>query len=102
MYEVSGFPELPIQNVSVRAASGASRSSVVVTVTPSGTRAIAASAASTWGVMVYVVPCHKVLSGYWNAIATATATIIAAPCRDAATFTRAQFEAEAEAPDAAV
>jgi hypothetical protein len=49
MYRVAGFPLLPIQNVSVRAASGASMSRVVVTVEPSGTCAIAASAAAMCG-----------------------------------------------------
>ena len=51
MYSVAGLPLLPIQKVSVRAASGASRSSVVVTVAPSGTLAIAALASATCGLI---------------------------------------------------
>src|ERR1700761_5740434 len=38
-YCVSGLPAFATQNASVRAASGASRSSMVVTVAPSGTTA---------------------------------------------------------------
>ncbi len=48
-YFVAGLLLLPSQNVSVRAASGASRSRSVATVAPSGTRAIAARAAATCG-----------------------------------------------------
>src|ERR1700761_3622965 len=80
MYWVAGLPAVPIQNVSVLAASGASRSSVVCTVAPSGTTAIAASAAATCASSSYVEPCHRVLSGNWKASATVTAAIIAAPC----------------------
>src|ERR1700722_19679673 len=83
MYWVAGLPGFPIQNVSVRAAKGASRSVVVVTVAPSGTTAIAASAAATCASMVYVDPCHRALIGHWNASATAIAAIIAPPCRAA-------------------
>ena len=86
MYWVTGLPLFPIQNVSVRAASGASRSSVVCTVAPSGTTAIAASAAATCASSWYVEPCQRLLSGNWKASATATAAIIAPPCRTAATW----------------
>src|SRR6202008_560357 len=78
-YCVAGLPGLPIQNVSVRAASGASRLSVVWTVAPSGPRAIAASAADTCGLIWYVEPCHRLASGNWNANTHAAATIIAGP-----------------------
>src|SRR5215468_1100156 len=83
MYWVAGFPLLPVQNVSVRVASGASRPSVACTVAPSGTWAIAALIAATCVPVRYVWACQMLLIGNWNASATAMAAIIAAPCRAA-------------------
>src|ERR1700755_2933511 len=84
MYWVAGLPGLPIQNVSVRAASGASRPSVVCTVASSGTLAIAALSAATCGLIWYVEACQMPLIGNWEASATVIADIIAAACRAAA------------------
>src|ERR1700751_5429986 len=84
MYWVAGLFGFPIQNVSVRADSGASRPSVVWTVAPSGTRAIAALSAATSGLIWYVEACQMPLIGNWKASATAIAAIIAAPYRAAA------------------
>src|ERR1700751_4786454 len=84
MYWVAGLFGFPIQNVSVRADSGASRPSVVCTVAPSGTWAIAALSAATCGLIWYVEACQMPLTGNWKASATVIAAIIAAPCRAAA------------------
>src|ERR1700745_501144 len=81
MYCVSGLWSFPPQYVSVRAASGASRFSVVVTVTPSGTWAIAASSATVCLLIWYVWPFHRPDKGDGKASAPATAAIIAAPRR---------------------
>src|SRR5487761_1404853 len=89
MYWVAGLFGLPIQNVSVRADSGASRPSVVCTVAPSGTWAIAALSAATAGLIWYVEACQMLLTGNWNASATVMAAIIAAPCRAAAVLASA-------------
>ena len=51
---------------------------MVCTVAPSGTTAIAALSAATCGLIVYVEPCQRLLSGNWKASATASAAIIGA------------------------
>ena len=74
-----GVAALPIQKVSVRAASGARRSSVVWTVAPSGTSAMAASADFDMRADPVGLRVPQVLSGNWKASGTAIASIMAAP-----------------------